>query len=231
MSDLLQEIDEAVRRDKAEKFWKENKSYIIGGAVGLVLMTGIFTAWNSYTLKKNMDQTNLLVSALSTQYPATALQAASGSLKGGHKAVAELQRAGALINDKNPDEAIAVLQTLSQTSGAPAIWRDLATIMAVRMQFEKAADKAQAESLYATLKPVLNANNPWQAPAHLQAAIIAAEGLGDYAGALKHLNVLLNDEKLPAPMQERARALDHLYGLKAAEQKSDAVTDVPESKG
>lgn len=233
MSDLLKEIDEAVRRDKAEKFWKENGVYFLGGAVALVLFTGIFTAWNGWKLKHNTAQTNLLVQALSTPFPATALDAASGALTGGHKAVARLHQAGALLQDEKTEEALAVLQHLRADSSTPAVWRDLATVMEVRLSFNDSTDAAQAKKLYDSLKPVLAAKNPWQAPAQLQAALIAADGMGDYNGALKHLAVILKDPASPASLQERARALDHLYGLKAARKKSDAKTGdtTPEPKG
>lgn len=230
MSDLLKEIDEAVRRDKTEKFWKENGAYFLGGAVLLVLFTGIFTAWNGWKLKQNTAQTNLLVSAMSTPFPATALDLAAGSLKGGHKALARLHQASALLQDKKTEDAMAALKQVQADSSAPSIWRDLATLMAARMSFDESAGEEQARALYDSLAPLLDKDNPWQAPARMQAAIIAADGMKDYATALKQLNIVLQDSTLPATLQERARTLDHLYGLKAAQNKSEN-TPLAESKG
>lgn len=229
MSDLLKEIDEAVRRDKTTKFWKDNGAYFFGSAVALVLFTGIFTAWNGWKLKQNTAQTNLLVSALSTPFPATALDLASGSLTGGHKAVARLHQAGALIQDKKIEEALSALKALRTETSSPAIWRDLATLMEVRLSFEQTTAGVQTKSLYDSLMPILDKSNPWQAPAQLQAAIIAAEGMDDYAGALKHLRVILQDSTLPVSLQDRARALDHLYSLKAAEKKSGTAPETPKN--
>ncbi len=234
MSDLFKEIDEAVRRDKTAKFWKDNGAYFLGGAVMLVLFTGAFTAWNGWKLKQNTAQTNLLVSALSTPFPATALDLAAGSLTGGHKSVAWLHQASALITDEKPEDALAVLKKIQADGSTPALWRDLATLLAARLSFEGEATEDDAKALYASLAPLLDKNNPWQAQAHMQAAMIAAEGMNDHAAALKHLGALLQDTSLPSSLHERARALDHLYGLKAAQEKSDTKTDttpLAESKG
>lgn len=232
MSDLLQEIDEAMKREKAAQFWKENGPYIIGGAVLLVAMTGIFTAWNSWQLKKNTAQTNLLVSALSSPFPETALDAAAASLKGEHKAAAELHRAAYLIQANKNGDALAVLDALRKDGGAPALWRDLATLMAARLRFEKEADQAAAQDIVTSLKPLMKAGNAWQAQARIEAAIITADGLKDARAALEYLNPLLQDAGLPQTLKDRAQALDHLYGLRAAAQKKDSdKTDLPESKG
>jgi hypothetical protein len=57
--------------------------------------------------------------------------------------------------------------------------------------------------------------------AQLQAALIAAEGLGDYKKAMTHLAVILQDKSVPQSLQDRARALDHLYGLNVSPAKLD----------
>lgn len=232
MSDLLQEIDEAMKREKAAQFWKENGPYIIGGAVLLVAMTGVFTAWNAWKLKKNTEQTNLLVSALSTPFPETALEAATTSLKGEHRAAAELHRAAYLIQSNKNGDALAVLEALRKDGGAPALWRDLATLMAARLRFEKEADQVAAQDIVNSLKPLMKAGNTWQAQARIEAAIITADGLKDAKTALEYLNPLLQDTALPQSLKDRAQALDHLYGLRAAaEKQGDKTTDLPESKG
>ena len=40
MSDIFQEVDEEVRRDKALEFWKKHQNLIIAGAALIVLATG-----------------------------------------------------------------------------------------------------------------------------------------------------------------------------------------------
>lgn len=231
MSDLLQEIDEAVRRDKAAKFWKENGSYIIGGAVALVVLTGVFTGWNTWKMKQDMAQTDLLVAALSSEYQATALGAATGTLKGGHRAIARIQQAAVLIGEGKPDEALPVLATLRDDSRAPALWRDLGTLMYAKLAFADGTDATEAKALYDSLKPVLRTGNPWYAPAQMLAATLAGEGLNDGATARTHLGHVLRTEDIPPSMAERAQALDRLYMQKSMSDTPETKTGTTESEG
>lgn len=221
MSDLLQEIDDAIKREKAEKMWRENGPYLIGGAILLVVLTGVFAGWNSWKLQQDTRQTTLLVSAMETSYPETALQAAAQSLKGDHKALAQLQTAGLLAKDGKAAEALTLYKTIADGRGIPSVWRDLATLMAVRLQADTTLDTAKATALQAELKPLLSKNNPWRLHAALQAALLAGDYQNDYTGAVKLLADPLHDKNSPPSLQTRAKALDHFYTMKLAAQKAE----------
>ena len=45
MSDIFQEVDEEVRRDKAAEFWKKYQNLILAGAVLVVLASAGFRYW------------------------------------------------------------------------------------------------------------------------------------------------------------------------------------------
>src|SRR3984957_19664423 len=45
MSDIFQEVDEEVRRDKAAEFWKKYQNLILAGAALIVLASGGFRYW------------------------------------------------------------------------------------------------------------------------------------------------------------------------------------------
>lgn len=232
MSDLLQEIDSAIKQEKAEKFWRENGPYIIGGALALIALTGIFTAWNSWQLKIQTRQTGLLVSAMETPYPETALAAATQALDGKHKAMAQIQSAGLQAQKGESEAAIALYKTVAADRSAPAIWRDLATLMAVRLEWNSKLDQEKAKSLYNDLKPLLSDKNPWHLHAALQSAMIAGDSLGEYKAALGTLSLLLNNPQAPQSLKDRARALDHLYAMKLSAEKPAAKTPTPaEPKG
>ena len=216
MSDLLQDIDEALKREKAEKFWREHGPYLIGGLVLLVVLTGAFAAWNAWQTKANTQQTGLLLDALQTPFPQTALDAVSETLTGKHKALAQMQSAGLLAADGKNDDALTAYKDVSADGTAPATLRDLATLMAARLEWNKTQDEATAKTLSAQLKPLLSKNNPWRLQASLQAAIVTAEGLGDYKGALSLLGGILSAADAPPSLRARAAALDHLYAMKVA---------------
>lgn len=234
MSDLLQDIDEALKREKAEKFWRENSPYILGGAVALVIMTGAITAWQSWRNNVNEERTAAIVTALDAKENNAALLIDAGkTLKGPHKAIAELQAAGLLVKDGKNDEALKQYQAVAADSSASALWRDLATLMSVRLEWTPEVDEAKANTLYSQIKPLLSRNNPWHLHAALQAALIAGDSLKDYKAALSHLGEITNDETAPPALKERAKALNHVYAQRAGEKKAAAETEtpVPESKG
>ena len=233
MSDILQEIDDAMKREKAEKFWKENGPTLVASAIALVVFTGIFSAWNAWKLNVNTKQTDLLVGALETQYPETALDAAAENLKGGHQSIAMLHNASIKAGASKTAEAIALYRDIAKDVSTPSLWRELATLNAVKLEWadsENNADKAKA--LIADLKPLMNERKPWAKLAAIQAAMITADGLQDYTLASRYLAPVLNDEKTPATLKDRATALDHIYVIKADEKKTEAAPDVKaEPKG
>ena len=232
MSDLLQDIDNAIKQEKAEKFWRENGPYMVGGAIALVLLTAAFTAWNSWQLKINTRQTNLLVSAMETPYPETALAAAAQALEGKHKAMAQLQAAGHQAKGGDAEAALGLYRAVIADGSAPEIWRDLATLMAVRLEWNASLDQAKAQALYNDLKPLLSKNNPWHQHATLQAAMMTGESLGDYKAALGLLSGLLNDAEAPQSLKDRAKALDHLYAMSLSQKAPADKTPAPvEPKG
>lgn len=236
MSDILQEIDDAMKREKAEKFWKENGPTLVISAIALVVFTGVFAGWNTYKLKVNTRQTGLLISALETQFPETALDAVTPSLKGSHKAIAMMQSAGIKAQGKTPAAAIALYRDIAADRSTPAMLRDLAILNAVILEWEGGADAAKSRTLLGELKPVTNAKDPWGKQASVQAALIAGDGLQDYKAALEYLATAVNDPATPPKLKERAMALEHIYTMKAAQNrkavtKTEAAPVTAEPKG
>lgn len=220
MSDILNDIDEALKRDKAEKFWKENGPTLIAGAVMLVVFTGIFSGWNAWKAHTARQQTAILMDAMTGTNQPHDLIAAADLLKGGPRALALLNAAGDHIRNDKQAEALALYNTLADDGSVPSDYRDLARVMGARIAFDTRTDATDLKALYAPIAKIANdAKNPWALHAAIQAAIIVGEGLSDYKSALGHLNIVLQSETAPASMKERARALDHIYALRLSEQK------------
>ena len=56
MSDIFQEVDEEVRRDKALEFWKKHQNLIIAGAALIVLATGGYRFYENRKLAEIAHQ-------------------------------------------------------------------------------------------------------------------------------------------------------------------------------
>ncbi|MDB5492133.1 MAG: hypothetical protein JWO78_1982 [Micavibrio sp.] len=226
MSDLLKEVDDALRAEKMEKLWKENGPYLLGGAVLLVLFTGCFTAYNNWKMNRNVSQTAIIVAAMQDKKPETALEGSVKDLKGQHKAMALLQIAGLKLQDGKAADALKLYEQVAADKSLPDLWRDLATMNAVRSEWSDKIDGAKAKELFNRLKPLTDKDNPWHLQASVQAAMIAGDNLHDPKTAAQLLRAPLQDAQAPASIKEKARMLDHLYlNASGAADKSEVKPD------
>ena len=217
MSDILNDIDDALKRDRAEKFWKENGPIIIAGAIMLVVFTGMFSAWNAWKAHTARQQTAILMAAMTDADQPQALINAAAELKGGPQAIALLNAAGDYIRDGKKAEALALYTQLADAGSAPNDYRVLARVLGARIAFDLRDDQTDINALYAPIAKISgNTKSPWALHAAMQAAIIKGEGMNDYKSALAYLGQVIQSDTAPISMKERARALDHVYALRAA---------------
>lgn len=227
-NDLIAELEEAVRREKLEKAAKEYGPYILAGCLLAILVTGFSVGWTSWQTRTNAAHTTRLIESGENPHM---LGETAAALGGGQALVGHMAAAGLYLQQDNKDEARAAFQKAAAIKNAPAILRDMAILQTVRLSWDQ--DGADAQDMLKQLAPLTAKNNPWQAHARLQSAIIAAHGLKDYQAARQHLAPVLDYKgALPPALLLRARALDHVYGLKAQERAAAAGTgSVPASEG
>lgn len=225
-NELIHEVEETLKREELERFWREYRFFLIGAVAAAILLTAAVSGWQSYKYKVNTTQTAVLTTAMSAEEDnlAAALAEAAPKLSGGRRAMALLTEAGALQRAGKMQEALGVYRTAAADGSLPAVWRDLASLLAVRMQWaaEMALKPETARGLIDELGPIIkNADSPWRWHAGLQAAMIAAHGLGDYDMALSYLTSLSDTgadrNSVPPSLKERARALAHVYRIRADE--------------
>jgi hypothetical protein len=215
-NELITDIQETIKREKLEKFWTENRAYIIACIVLSILLTGAMSGYRSYSEKAAMAGTRLYLDALKQEDKAAALIAAAPKLRPAQRALAELTAGGQLADEGKFDEALTQFQALADAKGAPKVYRQLGTLMYVRISWARDTDKKDADAWLARLEPIWSDNgSPWQWHAHFEAAQILAAGKQDYAAARRHLTGLIGNADLPPSLSERAKALDHVYALKA----------------
>lgn len=232
--DLILEIEETIKQEKLEKFWKEYGSYIIATIVLIVLCTALLTGWRSWNEKVNTSQTAALISALDSKNPAGELENMVYTLRPNQRAIAQLTTAGILLHDNKLNEALGHYQALAHDSEIDTLYRDLGTLMAVRLSLQMEDNTTSPNDMLAQLKPLWeNPKSPWRWHAHEQAALILAHLKNDYAGAREHLGAIMAAQKIPASLQDRARSLNHVYELKLSQSqdKAAAKKDKEEPEG
>jgi hypothetical protein len=216
-NELITDIEETIKREKLEEFWSENRAYIIACALLAILLTGIMSGYRHYNEKAGTVSTRAYLTALKQEDKAAALIKTAPQLMPSQRAVALLTAGGLLADKGDLGGALKQYRALAAEKAAPETYRQLGTLMSVRIAWGQSKDKAkEADTYMALLQPLWSdKSSPWQFHAHFEAAQILASGKQDYAGARKHLTDLVDNADIPPSLRERARALDHVYELKA----------------
>lgn len=126
MTDLFEEVEENLRRDQLQTLWKKYGVFAIGGAVALVLGVGgvsVFRSWQEGQSKAASQSFSELQQLAQTDPAAAAPKLAEFSKNGfgGYKALAEMERAGALQTEGDLPGALLAFDNAAKMSNEPAI--------------------------------------------------------------------------------------------------------------
>lgn len=216
MVDIFQEVDEALKQEKLEKFWYEYKTTIITAIIVLIASTGATSFYKSWDTSRNKTETAALMKALEAEDTSAAIEAFTQNTRTGHKVIAQLNQAAMLLKDQKIDEAAAIYEEIARQKSSPDNLRDLASVLTVRF--------GKQENRIDYLKKL--ASEPEAAfywHANLESATFYAHEKQDYAKALEHLSVFQENDAIPAGIKQQADALYAVYSQKA-EQKAPNET-------
>lgn len=227
MSDIFREVDEALQKEKAAKFWKEYGPTLIAAAVIVVLSTAATTAYRTWDSSRNKAETAKLVAAAEDKDIAVAMESAAADTRTGHKAVALMNAGGQHAQKKDFAKAADLYNSVASDKSAPDDLRDLASIYYVRSALLN-DPKTDAKTLLDRLLPVAkNEKSAFHLQAKLEAALLYGETLKDYTAALALLTGFDADKGTDS-LQEKATALKHVYEYELA--KDSAKTSSPQQK-
>lgn len=212
MSDIFREVDEDLRRDRAEKLFKRYGGYGIAAAVLLVAGTAGYTTWRNWQQSQRQQDTAALVAAISqtAQGPdkgVEALAAYAGKADPKMAAIAQFNAAALLIRQGKPAEAATVYDTIAANGTVDGVYRDLATLLGVMERLES-GDPAQLQT---KLQPLTADASPWRFSARELTATLAIRA-GDKEKARTLFQQLADDAAAPAGVRSRAADLATLYG-------------------
>jgi len=218
-SDILREVDEALRVEKAKRFWEENGKALIIFAFALVLATAAQSAWKSYKHHQAEISTAKFVDALKSKEPLSALQTLSAEKNGSGSALAGLTAAGLAVGNKKWDNAISLYQEVIDNKSAPQTYRDLAMVQIASLKIDH-APKATADDLQKLIAPVIkDKDSAWNTRALFISALIKAEKQKDFKAAHNDLQILLTDTNIPPSFMAQIKALDEVYQIKGEHSK------------
>lgn len=215
MADLLQEVDDVMRQERMEKFWQENKFYIIGFVIGTIVLTGLLSAYRSWDFSVKESQTAAIIAMQDAEnYPENVVNAEL-NFRGGLRGIALMQAAAMALGQQKNDLALALYERAALDTGLPDDIRQSAIIASVSMKLDS-QETPDGHVLLRELQIVAkDTDSPWTAHAHILSAVIQFHQFENFAAALTHLNDAAKAPNLPRSMQERIDALKHLYTLKS----------------
>ena len=212
MSDIFQEVDEEVRRDKAAEFWKKHQYLIIGAAALIVLATAGYRFYENRRLAAEQAAGAAFQQALALDRAGKGAEAEAAMAKlaadapRGYQTLARLAGAG-MLTKRDPKAALAVYDALAADASIGPLFQDAARLRAALLRL----DAGEVE----TAKPALEAlaaSGVYRHTARLALGVVALNA-GDYDGAGHWLDLVVADAETP---EAEKRSAEALLGLVAA---------------
>ncbi len=229
---LLREVDDAVRQDQLDSALRRYGWPIAGGVVLALAAFGGWLIWSDRQEGVLEGRSERLVAAFDRleagqiQQATSELVALSGEGSSATAVSAKLARAGIALRENRADEAVQLYESIAGDADAPKPHRDLATIRAMAVQF----DKLDPQQVIDRLKPLATPGNPWFGSAgELVAQAYLKQGKEELAGPL--FAAIAKDETVPQTLRARTRQLAGLLGYDAVVNVDETLAELRDSGG
>jgi hypothetical protein len=213
MSDIFEEVDEEVRRDKAVEFWKKHQYLIIGAAALIVLATAGFRFYENRRLAAEQAAGAAFQQALALDRDGKGAEAEAALAKiaayapSGYRTLARLAEA-AILAKSDPKDAIAAYDALAADASIGAGFQPLARLRAALLRL----DAGEADAAKQALEGLAGSDGAYRDTARLTLGVIALDAK-DYEAAGKWLDLVAAD---PAAPETEKHGAETLLGLVAA---------------
>lgn len=216
MTDIFQEVEEDLRRERLKRVWERFGIYIIFTAVLIVLVTAGYRGWEWWTTRQERaagDAFLALVAEAEDALPATAaanLVAYAEGAPAGYAMLARFRAASAYEAAGETESAIETLRALSADAPDP-LYRDLARVRLASVLLD-AGQPAAARDAVADL-----ANDP-SSPFHRSAQEmlgLAAYAQDDISEARRWFGAIAEGAGAPPTARQRAELMLALFAQTA----------------
>ena len=214
---FLREVDENLRRDQFQDFFKKNGVWIAVAVVLFLGAAGGWIYWQDYSKKKSAEQSEQLQKVLS-DISTGQRQTVPTRIAELEKSKIDVVRASAIMTDaalalEKNDRATAVAKyrELAGDKGMAQIYRDVATIRGTTLEF----DALKPEQVIDRLEPLAKPGNPWFGSAgELTALAYLKQGKKSEAGRL--FAKIAADQQVPNSIRARAVQIAGTLGVDAS---------------
>ena len=143
VSDVLEEINEDIRRDNMTKLWKKYGPWIIGICVSVVVLVGGSEAYTSYQLSQAVNASNayeeFLKASKNEDGGAAELAKLNATEHKAYKFLGQMSQADAFIDAENIIEAVKIYDTITVDTNLSQNDRDIAALRAAYLLVDSAS--------------------------------------------------------------------------------------------
>jgi hypothetical protein len=214
---FLREVDENLRRDQLQDFFKKNGKWIALAVVLFLGATGGWIYWQQNQKKTSAEQSEQL-HAIFNDIAQNKQQTVPERLRKLEQANVDVVRASAILTDaalalekNNRSAAVAKYRELADDKGLPQLYRDVGTIRLTALEF----DTIKPEEVIARLEPMAKSGNPWFGSAGEMTALALLKQ-GKKAEAGKLFAQIAADNQVPNSIRTRAVQVAGTLGVDAS---------------
>ncbi|MBV8685556.1 MAG: tetratricopeptide repeat protein [Alphaproteobacteria bacterium] len=220
---FYREVDEELRRDQLKTYWERFGKLAIAGVVLILAAIGGAIWWHNHQQVVAGERGTELVAAFddiaggNKAAAGPKLDALAKSGSDGYRAAALLTKADLAIEAGNIDAAAAQMQAIADDKDLAQPYRDLATVRATALRFDKLPPQAVVDRL----KPLAAPGNPWFGSAGEMVAI-AYLRLNRPQEAAKLYAAMARDKQVPDSIRTRSVQMAGSLGVDAVQQGAGA---------
>lgn len=217
--DILREVDEALRVEKATKFWKDHGKTLMVLIIAVVLGTAVQSGWSAYQKHQAEISTSKFLDATKDSDSLSALKKLSAEKNSSGSVLAGLTAAAQLETKQDWQGAMDQYANVIANKSAASTYKDMAIVQRVALQMDHDS-KATGKDLLQSLAPVIaNKKSAWYPRAVLLSAVIKADMMKDIKAAQADLQILTALPDLPTSFMDQIKSLNDVYALREANQK------------
>ena len=210
MSDIFQEVDEAVRREKLKKLWNRYGNFVIAAAVLLVLAVGAWRGYQWWEAKKAAKASAAFEAAteLADQGKPAEAEAAFARLAAdgtaGYRVLARLREAS-VLTERDPKAAVVAYDAIANDASVGRTLQELAGVRAALLL----VDSAPLSEMTRRLEPLTQPDSAFRHTAR-EILALAAFKAGDKVAARKWFDMIASDAETPQSLRGRVDVLKTL---------------------
>lgn len=223
---LMQEVDDAVRKDRLDNIWQRFGRWIVIGVIAALLAFGGYLYWGHMQEEARGENAELLLGAIDKakagQPTAATTELAKLEADGGeaYRAAALFQQANMKAERGDVKSAAALMAKAAADTKLDPSLRDLALLRQTVFEF----DTLKPEAVIARMKPLVDAKDPpssfFSSAAELSA--IAHYQLGQYKQAGVLYGRITDAPNLPKSLQSRSAQMAGMLGVDTVKDRAAA---------